>query len=89
MEFKGTKGDWIAQKLDDTFIVNDQGKHVLCIEHNGCYDYNELPYNAQLIACAPEMLGMLKSLIDNPSFLGHLPETSLKVKELIKKATTV
>lgn len=59
-EFKGTKGKWLVNRLDDTFINSENGKGVLCIQHNGCYDYKELPYNAQLISKAPEMLEMLK-----------------------------
>lgn len=91
-EFKGTKGKWSVQRLDDTFI-NSVGQVPVCeIPHNGIYDYTELPYNAQLISKAPELLSTLQDVFD--LLENHQPDWYTrghyrKIRELIKQATEV
>jgi hypothetical protein len=80
--------------MDDTFIENKEGKGILCIQSNGCYDYKEMPYNAKLIACAPEMLEMLSEISifitenkDKNYMIKLLHRQVPEIEQLIKKAT--
>ncbi len=58
MEFKGTKGEWGAVFLDDTFIESTTGDTVCLMKDNGLYP-NHVE-NAKLIASAPELLEALQ-----------------------------
>lgn len=95
-EFKGTKGKFRVsnQGNNGIFITNEVGNGAIC----RLYDNNQLiknkeeaEANAKLIACAPEMLGMLKILLTD--IIGKIPNSPAKesrieqVEQLIKKAT--
>ena len=99
--FKGTKGKW-ALALRQLNIDNDncichqihvEGKSVADVwgsNYHIAKSYQEVTANAKLIACAPEMLEMLQSMFDQYERCGHLLNVSpSKIKQLIKKATTI
>lgn len=87
MEFKGTKGNWVVKEMDDTFIENNEGKSILCIQHNGCYDYKEMPYNAKLIASAPDLLEALQEVMRVYNEKGQLLSFNVDIaRKAIEKA---
>ena len=95
--FKGTKGKWVVELNDhDPFYR----RNVLEVGLKGCYpvavlygngnDFNEeTKANAQLIAHAPEMLEMIRYIYEETNFQSHFPTTSIKVKDLLTRATTI
>ena len=89
MEFLGTKGKWIANVLDDIFIETDdksEKQNVCLIENNGIYDYDKWEYNALLISKAPEMLYLLRDLLNDK---GLNEVSNREIKLLIKQATEI
>ena len=91
MEFKGTKGKWIFRKngYNTIKILGTKTKKVCEINCNLNNKLDHINYaNALLISKAPEMLEMLKELI-NLHELGHEIGQYDKAKELIKEATTL
>ncbi|AXF52381.1 MAG: hypothetical protein [Caudoviricetes sp.] len=81
MEFKGTKGKWIADAEKGTVIKSD-GNRLCLLYYTNYKNKNEIPYNALLISKAPEMLDMLK-------FIKTYGANSLskEIETLIKQAT--
>lgn len=89
MEFKGTKGKWAVIRMDDTFIETEDS-NVCEIPHNGVYNYEELPYNAQLIAHAPEMLELLEECMDTFNCEdANDRDLKSRVNDLLTRATTI
>lgn len=97
MGFKGTKGIWVAElgyERETTIKCGEiriaEAKHY----NNGTEDWScndpfkeEGQANAKLIACAPELLQMVKDLLMNRN---HMNEDQIYLaKELIKKATEI
>lgn len=95
-EFKGTKGKWSLNDTDnEIFGVSDNYNHISA--GNGCYNYNGdiqsgfnlsgfiSKENALLISKAPEMLEMLKEILEcqDNGEVYH----SYKIEQLIKEAT--
>lgn len=83
MEFKGTKGKWIYDKLG-VFSRGDDPGDIICespIDFND--SYNNWQYNALLISKAPELLEMLKRLIQPDLDISDL----IEAENLIKEAT--
>ena len=85
-EFKGTKGKWNkmdALRLGVPFIIYNQKQESIF----QCYG-EDAEYNALLISKAPEMLEMLKKLVERleENDLGRLNAVS-QAKQLIKEAT--
>jgi hypothetical protein len=94
MEFKGTKGEWKNVVIDisdfkQVVVGVDKGKAVchLWFEYSeGISD--EIKANALLISKAPEMLEMLKELVNiYPIVIEEDKEILHKCKKLIKEAT--
>ena len=84
MEFKGTKGKWRAVVPEgygkDTLIMNGTDIVAKIVKFEG------KRYNAQLISKAPEMLEMLKTLLDNSDVPNEIYE---QAKKLIKEAAEI
>ena len=83
--FKGTKGKWQFVRYEKTFTIETFGITnwtILQTITNEPQDES----NAKLIACAPEMLEMLESLINESDDIIH-PEIKKDILNLIKKAT--
>lgn len=98
MEFKGTKGNWVAElgnskNVNVTAWINEKANGFIHSQNVSDFDdRQEAQANAKLIACAPEMLEILNKLHllleehqPNWYLLGHHNE----ILELIKKATTI
>jgi len=98
-EFKGTKGEWNLIKNSAYFEVSTDlwgnGKGLTVgvffqrIE-NGKLENDshceESHANAKLISCAPEMLEMLKKVLEE----NHCtPDLDKEIEQLIQKATTL
>lgn len=64
MEFKGTKGKWLVNRMDDTFIQNDKGEIVTVMHHTGVIKYETIPYNALLISKSTELLEALQITLE-------------------------
>lgn len=88
MEFKGTKGEWKFIRNEESFHIETFGTHSWLIAKTITNDEQDLS-NAKLISCAPEMLEMLKDVLDcnNRGFYEHINFN--EIEELIKKATTI
>jgi len=92
-EFKGTKGKWeVIDNYDNDRKIyvgtdNGEGDEVYSVETSEM-TYMEDFANAKLIAHAPELLEMVKLLVDRleENGLGKLDAIS-RAKELIKSAT--
>jgi hypothetical protein len=96
-EFKGTKGEWEYYPISEESngYVSIEIPRGSIVVYNGIYPYSFsedkekcieiLEANAKLIACAPEMLNLLSSIVNDenlvPKFLWD------KIQLLIKKAT--
>lgn len=83
--FKGTKGKWQFVRYEKTFTIETfeiTNWTILQTITNEPQD----EANAKLIACAPEMLEMLESLINESDEIIH-PEIKKDILNLIKKAT--
>jgi hypothetical protein len=94
-EFKGTKGKWSIKDKTSGFETDVHvGNIRICeVKHypNEIGEWEKDPTkeegkaNAKLIACAPELLQMVKDLLMNRN---HMNEDQIWLaKELIKKAT--
>lgn len=88
-EFKGTMGKWEAKSL--TIMSNEKkviaNCNIMTFEHDrvGKRIEDKLGLNnAKLIACAPEMLEMLKRVYER---YDKGTETYIELGKLIKKAT--
>jgi hypothetical protein len=84
-QFKGTQGKWYVSKAYKT--INDE-KGFGIAQENGIRNSNEWDANALLISKAPEMLEMLKKLVERleENDLGRLNAVS-QAKQLINEAT--
>ena len=80
MEFKGTKGKWVA---DGTDVLIDDYSSVIQLKHV-CEACPKNHYNALLISKSPEMLEMLQYL-NRRGGLGL--DIHNKIEQLIKQAT--
>ncbi len=60
MEFKGTKGKWIASNKSQT-IVDEKGYGIVQI--TGILNESQWQHNALLISKAPELLEALKFMV--------------------------
>ncbi len=90
MEFKGTKGKWWSCCIKTTphYIFTIEGETTICgfYKKQDMRDYlpdEELRANALLISKAPEMLEMLKRLIQLDLDISDL----IEAENLIKEAT--
>ncbi|MYZ60766.1 hypothetical protein EH151_12805 [Elizabethkingia anophelis] len=98
MEFKGTKGKWILDGIDDELFmissdVNDKG-NVICQMPDEIVCKESLVHwkaNAQLISKAPEMLEMLNKIIEEYKVGNHdnfiMSDLIDESEKLIKEAT--
>ena len=76
MEFKGTKGKWIAKCLfNNWLIVHEESDNIIEIIENKS--------NAKLISCAPEMFEMLVKI----HRITKDEDIKSQVELLVKKAT--
>lgn len=88
MEFKGTKGKWSTN--NHCVFVGDEekiGENIICRLHMGTIKYmvEDQKYNALLISKAPEMLEMLKRVINDR--LWGSDDDIEDIEKLIKEAT--
>ena len=95
MEFKGTKGKWKVSKYNYDEIKSDSG---FCICDVWDMDTETFPNpseakaNALLISKAPEMLEMLKKMVNefDVEFTNQYQfDLHSKAKQLIKEATEI
>jgi len=88
MEGKYTKGEWYSSKGNyPTIETSDiDTYHSICAINTTNIERSEIEANAKLIACAPEMLGMLVAI---HSQYDKGTETYKLLTELIQKATTL
>ena len=99
MEFKGTKGKWVISEVGKPNENNDNtGKHTVTVENNSNYGFvdvwfsngfqcdndKEALYNALLISKAPEMLEMLKDIVEQENVSQSAHDA---IYDLIKEAT--
>ena len=88
MEFKGTKGKWVAEKSEvvryaSAGSISPYWQQICSFVASG----KEAKANAQLISKAPEMLEVLQSL-ENDN--GAIPKFMWdKIQSVIKEATTI
>ncbi len=95
-EFKGTKGKWkcnIHMSGDMTHEVrrvdSDNGIAICVVRTN---NHDQSRSNAQLISKSPDMLAMLKKVLDNlsPEFPDKNQALIIsEIEQLIKEATTI
>ena len=93
MEFKGTKGKWVAEKSEvvrhaSSASISPYWKQICSFVPSG----QEAKANAQLISKAPEMLEMLEKVLDviAPEFPDDEQSNLIvSIKQLIKEATTI
>jgi len=89
MEFKGTKGNWavynnsVTRKGKLGIIMSWDEKGQNPIEVASVYT-NQAEANAKLISCAPEMLEMLKDIVEQENVSQSCHDS---IYDLIKKAT--
>jgi len=88
MEFKGTKGKWTI-KGDNNVKVFE--KLIACaygfdVEKEYTYT-DETKANVLLISKAPEMLEMLKGILNSKQLDDHF--LSMEIKKLIEEATKI
>lgn len=86
-QFKGTKGNWRVREDEPTVVENDM-MFVITETDYPNVPKDQLIANAQLIACAPEMLDMLYKMLQFSEQI-EASEMYAEIKELIKKATTI
>lgn len=97
MKFKGTKGRWLMD-LDKSHIhetkINTKEYRICEVKHYSSKIHKTLlectieegKYNALLISKAPEMLEMLKGLLNESNDIVH-SEIKKDIEKLIKEAT--
>lgn len=56
MEFKGTKGKWFFESLDDTFVRSSENRVTIAVMKGANYIYEETRANALLISKSPILL---------------------------------
>jgi type II secretory pathway component GspD/PulD (secretin) len=85
-EFKGTQGKWTSLKPQDgNGFVYVNNEYLTTGTIATCYGDGEEPQaNALLISKAPEMLEMLKKILDNSDVPNVIYD---EAKQLIKEAT--
>lgn len=95
-EFKGTKGLWKIDPLNEISIIDCSGDNMsqLVCQTNGKWDRKEKLANAKLIAAAPELLEALEEAKIQIEYLhGKFKETGSgnavlsRMEQAIKKAT--
>ena len=97
MEFKGTKGKWNYEKgtyLENTIFFSFNNGEIIKVSNINDNDEatEETKANALLISKAPEMLEMLKKLVNEFSHYTELAQGTSKcgavldAKQLIKEA---
>lgn len=97
MEFKGTKGNWKVDSYDNTLVRPDirytNEGICRCFSKNYTGNKFEDQANALLISKAPEMLEMLKILIQDIEEEGNYSRQTgydiEEAKKLIKSATEI
>lgn len=94
-EFKGTKGRWELNPLRDPtnptywclYTQNETNiEHIAIISNDGLSNTREAKPNAQLIACAPELLNELINLVrimDNKEISEYVTSSA---RDVINKA---
>ena len=83
-EFKGTRGGWYVESMDDTFIRSKASKVNIATMDGANWILNESRANALLISKAPEMLEMLIDLVEQENLSQSAHD---EVYKLIKQAT--
>lgn len=93
-EFKGTKGEWDYVKgmiegnmQSHFFIISNKSQYNICKCQSATMNLTESEANAKLIACAPEMLEALESLLHANSINKIENMNFESIRQLIKKAT--
>ena len=85
MEFKGTKGRWIGKENGGVYLEN--GVPVFETGCGCCTSKDLNAYDALLISKAPEMLEMLKEVVDWEYVSVYNESLYEKIEQLIKEAT--
>lgn len=86
-EFKGTKGKWLVD--EKLVFANDYFQTHIC-QMSIAYNDEINKANALLISKAPQMLEMLKRVLEvnkHHNFNGHLINN--EIEQLINEATTI
>ena len=88
MKFKGTSGEWVSSydKYDDEYLIRSKTPAFIASTINST---EEDKANALLISKSPEMLEMLKDLLDSWENGNFNDEQFVFVKQLIKEATEI
>jgi len=88
-EFKGTKTNWIVDyKTENTFVIKSLivNGEIARVFSESEITQEQMHYNAKLISCAPQMLKMLKKVLEE----NHCtPDLDKEIQQLIKKSTTL
>lgn len=88
MEFKGTKGEWKIELTNDYYedcIINHIPNIGILFDENSDIESEEIDANLLLISKAPELLEMLKRLIQPDLDISDL----IEAENLIKEATEI
>jgi hypothetical protein len=94
-EFKGTKGPWYPVEYAGRIVIQtlDYYSHCHDILNMDDFTENQVNANAKLISKAPEMLEMLKLIVEaqyeKDGSLAKLNSTISSAKNLIKEATEI
>ncbi len=94
MEFKGTKGNWYTNELNNRIVSENDCLIATVLDGLGnAFNSNMQKIdiqeaNSKLIACAPEMLEMLKDILSGMKNENY-EVCQTEIQELIKKATTI
>ena len=92
MEFKGTKGDWVANYSHELeTYIKCNGLRIADVKHYKGNDFNdpsteEGRANAKLIAAAPSLLKALQTCLKRITNESHEPFAILEATEAINKA---
>ena len=89
MEFKGTKGEWKAVNLEATEYYTKRNEIHYSNDGECVAEYVGCPFDATLIAAAPELLKALDDIInqlENEHCSDFMNEFSEKGKQAINKA---
>lgn len=87
IEFKGTKGKWVLRTFPEgqMSVRTLDNTRKICVPR--VQNYEESLANLLLISKSPEMLEMLKYLVEN-DYIANLDNVK-KVKQLIQEATEI
>jgi len=91
-EFKGTKGKWEADEDHVASLDETVNGNLICVIPEQMYYRSREKWgaNALLISKAPEMLDLLKVVVEQQHLLGCITsETHKKINQLIKEATEI